>query len=141
MGGFLRGMEGVMNREIKFRAKDKKTGQWRLGQFTRAKKGGCIVPCIAVEKEWDSGDYVEDYEIDGETLGQFTGIEDFCEGDRLIFEARLFGQESPRNGAEGTIKMLEGQWVVDSGTNAWPLFQEGGVWWKSGNIHEQEPTK
>jgi hypothetical protein len=51
-----------------FRAKRIDTGQWVEGFFTKKQKGGLFVPVIEVIKEWDSGDYVESYEVDGETV-------------------------------------------------------------------------
>ena len=52
-----------------YRAKEEKTGVWRIGYFTRKKSGGLIEPVIEVEYESDSEDYIESYIIDGNTLG------------------------------------------------------------------------
>lgn len=51
-----------------FTAKRSDTGESITGFFTNKKIGQLIVPVIEVYKEWDSGDYMESYEIDGETL-------------------------------------------------------------------------
>ena len=51
-----------------FRAKRIDTGQWVEGFFTKKQKDGLFVPVIEVIKEWDFGDYVKSYEVDGETV-------------------------------------------------------------------------
>jgi len=53
---------------VKFKAKRIDTGDWVTGFFTKKKVGRLIVPVIEVYKEWDNGDYMETYEIDGATL-------------------------------------------------------------------------
>ncbi len=53
---------------VYFRAKRIDCGTWVTGFFTKKEIGNLIVPVIEVYKEWDSGDYMETYEIDGETL-------------------------------------------------------------------------
>lgn len=51
-----------------FKAKRIDNGQWVTGFFTKKQVGGLFVPVIEVIKEWDSGDYIESYEVDGDTL-------------------------------------------------------------------------
>ena len=51
-----------------FKAKRIDNGEWVTGFFTKKKIGSLIVPVIEVYKEWDTGDYMEFYEIDGDTL-------------------------------------------------------------------------
>ena len=51
-----------------FKAQRLDTRDWVIGFFTKKQIGGLIVPVIEVIKEWDTGDYVESYEIDGDTL-------------------------------------------------------------------------
>jgi hypothetical protein len=53
-----------------FRAKRIDNGQWVTGFFTKKQVGGLFVPVIEVIKEWDSGDYIESYEVDGDTIEQ-----------------------------------------------------------------------
>lgn len=53
---------------VLFKAKRIDTGDWVTGFFTNKKIGNLICPVIEVYKEWDSGDYMESYEIDGKTL-------------------------------------------------------------------------
>jgi hypothetical protein len=51
-----------------FKAKRIDNGEWVTGFFTKKKIGSLIVPVIEVYKEWDTGDYMDYYEIDGNTL-------------------------------------------------------------------------
>ena len=51
-----------------FKAQRLDTRDWVVGYFTKKKIGNLIVPVIEVYKEWDTGDYMESYEIDGSTL-------------------------------------------------------------------------
>jgi hypothetical protein len=53
-----------------FKAKRIDNGQWITGFFTKKQVGGLFVPVIEVIKEWDSGDYIESYEVDGDTIVQ-----------------------------------------------------------------------
>lgn len=53
---------------VLFKARRLDTGDWVTGFFTKKKIGNLICPVIEVYKEWDSGDYMESYEIDGKTL-------------------------------------------------------------------------
>ena len=55
---------------VYFKAKRIDNGEWITGFFTKKKIGNLIVPIIEVCKESDSGDYIESYEIDGNTLKQ-----------------------------------------------------------------------
>lgn len=57
---------------VKFKSKRLDNNEWITGFFTKKKIGNLIVPVIEVYKEWDSGDYMETYEIDGETLTSAT---------------------------------------------------------------------
>jgi hypothetical protein len=57
---------------VYFKAKRIDNGEWVVGFFTNKKIGALIVPVIEVYKEWDSGDYMETYEIDGDTLANAT---------------------------------------------------------------------
>jgi len=60
-----------MGLNVYFKANRLDTGDEVIGFFTKKQIGGLIVPVIEVYKEWDSGDYMESYEIDGKTLKQY----------------------------------------------------------------------
>lgn len=51
-----------------FKAKRIDDDRWVTGYFTYKKNGDCFVPVIEVIKEWDFGDYIESYEVDGDTV-------------------------------------------------------------------------
>lgn len=57
-----------MKREIKFRGKDW-DGVWRYGYYVHK----CLTDCIL---EPDEDESVNDFQIDYNTLGQFTGLKD-----------------------------------------------------------------
>lgn len=53
---------------MEFKAKRIDNGEYVKGFFTNKERGNLIVPVIDVYKEWDTGDYIKSYEIDGDTL-------------------------------------------------------------------------
>lgn len=74
-------------REILFKAKRVDIGNWVEGLLCKQLIGSLFVPCIQVIKEYDSGDYLEHYEIIPETITQFTGL--FDKKKNKIFENDL----------------------------------------------------
>lgn len=68
-----------MNREIKFRALDQ-NGNWQYGTYYY----GCMYPTSF------NGHYVNDTNIDENTLGQFTGLKD---GEKIdVYEGDVIGR-------------------------------------------------
>jgi hypothetical protein len=55
---------------VYFKAQRIDNGDYVTGFFTKKLIGALIVPVIEVIKEWDGGDYIETYEINGDTLTQ-----------------------------------------------------------------------
>ena len=54
--------------DVTFYGKRIDNDEWVRGFFTKEQRGSVFVPVIQMIKEWDSGDYVESFEIDGDTL-------------------------------------------------------------------------
>ena len=54
--------------DVTFYGKRIDNDEWVRGFFTKEQRGSVFVPVIQMIKEWDSGDYIESYEIDGNTL-------------------------------------------------------------------------
>ena len=70
-----------MKRIVKFRGKSKRTGEWLYGDLVRNVEGAfAIVPPF----EMTMDNLCDRYEIDEETIGQFTGLYD--EDEREIYE-------------------------------------------------------
>ena len=106
-----------MKREVKFRGLKIDSKEWAFGWFTKEKKGSLIVPVIQYYKEWDTGDYVDSYEIDGNTLGEFTGLKDkngkeIYEGDIVLVGETYVGDYRYED-FEGVVEFDEGQYFVD----------------------------
>lgn len=78
-----------MQREILFRGKRVDNGQWIYGDLLTSNGTGCEI------SDWNEVDY-SIHDIDPETVGQYTGIDD-RDGDR-IFEGDIF-----KIGAEDNI--------------------------------------
>lgn len=59
-------------REIKFRGKDLKTGEWVYGDLEIHRKDSRRL----IHSYNENGDYSRQYDVDEETIGQFTGMHD-----------------------------------------------------------------
>lgn len=83
-------------------------------------------------------------EVNGSTIGQFTGQKDLkevnriFEGDKLFITGIEFGCTVPE-WFTGDVRFIDGSWLVcnDDKGKAFNLFQELGWWMITGNIHDK----
>lgn len=69
-------------REIKFRGKDKENNsQWRCGSLVQYPNGNCVIV------EFDNDGNELSYEVQPETVGQYTGLKD--DHDKEIYEGDI----------------------------------------------------
>lgn len=66
-------IDTTMKRIVKFRGKSKKTGEWLYGDLVRNVEG---VFAVVPPFEMTTDNFCDRYEVDENTIGQFTGIYD-----------------------------------------------------------------
>lgn len=76
-----------MNREVKFRGKSKRTGEWLYGDLVRNVEGAfSIVPPF----EMTTDNLCDRYEVDKKEIGQFSGLTDG--NDTEIYEGDILAR-------------------------------------------------
>jgi uncharacterized phage protein (TIGR01671 family) len=74
-----------MQREIKFRGKRVNNGEWVYGYYGyKVESGKAFIIVETINVNCDS--YFTDYEVDSETVGQYTGLHDKADGETELFE-------------------------------------------------------
>ncbi|WP_338754259.1 YopX family protein [Bacillus sp. FJAT-52991] len=108
-------------REIEFRGRSVVTGEWLYGSLIQAIPQGAVVI-------YDDNQVI--HEVDSETVGQFTGVKDDKNGNK-IFEKDIVHTVGVIPGVTvddiGIVKFIDGSYIVESmnGNDGWELFQEG----------------
>lgn len=72
-----------MKRKIIFRGKDLKTGEWRYGDLEIGRK----TKIVRIHTYHEDGEYCQQYIVDENTVGQFTGLKD--NDDKEIYEGDI----------------------------------------------------
>ncbi|MEK5178241.1 YopX family protein [Paenibacillus odorifer] len=124
-----------MGREIKFRGKRIDNSEWIEGYYAYRhdeEKHYIVVETVSTQ---GYNTYFTDYEVDPNTVGQYTGLNDkngrkICEGDIIRWHERVT--------ADYQITFTEGVFCLDSnGLNNFYHHREDLVKWEViGNIYE-----
>lgn len=110
-------------REILFRAKRKDDGEWVEGYYTKLKWCNNIIHVVIPEgAEIDSGNSLcEAYEINPETLCQYTGLKD--KNGKQIWENDIVSAWIEGKYATGMVKQrIDGLYII------YPAYQHNEFW-------------
>lgn len=127
--------------EIKFRGKDIEKKQWRYGSLIVYPNGACAIV------EFDNDGNELSYDVDPETVGQFTGLYDkngkeIYDGDILLWGENGYKSSMPlvvecKHGAFGYV-YVEGNFHPFSGISSFTFnpFDTDDRFEVIGNIHD-----
>lgn len=112
-------------REILFKAKRMDNGEWVEGHYYESKISGCYIltPKLKVRKKDGIiiGDSFDVYEVDPETLCQYTGLTD--KNGRKIWENDIVQAWSEGSNAIGkVIRRVDGLYIM------YPAYQKKEFW-------------
>lgn len=120
-----------MNREIKFRGKRTKNGEWVYGSLLLWSDGDATI----LQNNEGNNNAVWKIEVDPNTVGQFTGLKD--KNGKEIYKGDILTDKFE---SIGIVEWQNGCFVVNFGDNeVFPIyecFDDSLQMWLVGNIHD-----
>ncbi len=109
-----------MNRQIKFRGKDRNDGKWVYGDLLKPITGSRIVNYIAVDNGSEKHATYRYFNVYEDSVGQFTGLKDrrgqeVYEGDVVFWIAK---------DARGRGRGEQGAIIWDEHTMSWAILRD-----------------
>ena len=119
-------------RQIKFRGKRKNTGEWAYGDLVRNVEGAfAIVPPF----QTDMNNVCSNYEVNPESVGQFTGLLD--KNGKEIYEGDILGCPEDNYFLHETVFFAEGCFMAKNANITTPICAINAQYRSViGNIHD-----